>query len=298
MAAPAGFDTMLAALAADFSALPDKPEETPESTLRALWALAMGQPASAETALNLTLRDLGEAELAMLRGYLARWDAGEPLAHITGRQQFMGIELLAGPEALVPRKETEILARAAITKIRDLGSPQPIIIDVCTGCGNLPLAYAHAFPEAQVFAADLSEAAVALARNNAEFTGHQSQVEFAAGDLLVPFDAPRWLDQVDVLTCNPPYISSKKVGDMAEEISRHEPAMAFDGGPFGISILQRLLKEAPRFLKAGGWLLFEVGLGQGASMAKVVNRTGAFDTVETHLDEAGEIRVIAARKAQ
>src|SRR5207253_2547565 len=109
----------------------------------------------------------------LLKALIERKREGAPLAHLTGRQEFLGLELLAGPDALIPRKETEILGRAAISVLNEKASSSAslTVVDVCTGSGNLALAYAHHEPKARVFAADLSEEAVELARRNAEFTG-------------------------------------------------------------------------------------------------------------------------------
>ena len=295
---PAGYSELLAGLVRDFEMLPDMPEETAESTLRALWAQVMGYSVSAQLALSTPLRELNAGEMQSLQVLIRRRQSGEPLAHITGRQHFCGLELLAGPAALVPRRETEILARAVLDRIRQTESPQPRIIDVCTGCGNLPLVYAQHFPQAMILAADLSEEAVALANRNRDFTGFTDNVQFSVGDLLAPFDTAELRETVDVISCNPPYISSKKVSVMAAPVVRYEPVMAFDGGPFGISILQRLVSEAPLLLRPGGWLVFEVGLGQGPALVKKLHRLPYYDAVETHSDDVGDIRVVAARKAQ
>jgi len=125
-------------------------------------------------------------------------------------------------------------------------------------------AHMLAIPQSQVYAADLSEDAVALARENARHLQLHSRTEFGAGDLLAPFDKPELHGTIDLLTCNPPYISSAKVDHMHQEIAAHEPHLAFDGGPFGVNILMRLLQDAPRFLNHNGWLAFEVGLGSFA----------------------------------
>jgi release factor glutamine methyltransferase len=277
--------------------LPDKPEETVDSTLHALWMSAAGRPMSAEAAVDATLPDLDARARALLESLIEHRLAGIPLAHITGRQRFLDIEMLAGHEALVPRKETELLARLAIGLGKDLAAERATItaIDVCTGCGNVALAIARHVPATRVFGADLSEEAVFLARRNAEHLGLAEHAEFRAGDLLQPFDEPAFLGNVDLLTCNPPYISSAKVGQMAEEISAHEPRLAFDGGPFGVAVLMRLLQDAPKFLKPGGWLAFEVGLGQGPAMQKRLASAGVYHDIRTVADAGGAIRALAAR---
>ena len=292
------YDRTLERIARTLTFLPDKPEETPDSTLRALWHTASGAPRSAQAGIALELPVLDAAGEHRLDALLARRLAGEPLAHLTGRQQFAGMEMLAGPGALVPRRETELLARGAIEVTRALVAEQGAavrVVDVCCGSGNVALAVAHHVPEARVFGADLSEDAVALARQNAEYLKLQDRTEFRAGDLLAPFDTAEFHGSIDALTCNPPYISSAKVEHLHGEISKYEPHLAFDGGPFGVAILMRLLQDAPRFLKPGGWLAFEVGLGQGPAMAKRLEKMPRVTQVKPLLDEHGAIRALLAR---
>jgi len=290
------FATLSDELAKRIQFLPDKPEETPESTLRALWLTATGQPVSPERAATVELATLSAAQSELLRQLIERRVSGIPLAHITQRQSFMGLELLASAEALVPRKETELLARAAIEKASLIAAERGActVIDVCTGSGNIALAVAHHVPSTRVFASDLSEPALKLARDNAHHLDLTQRVEFRAGDLLQPFQGEAFLGQVDLLTCNPPYISSAGVARMPAEISAHEPRLAFDGGPLGIGILMRLVREAPSFLRAGGWLAFEVGSGQGPGLLKRMQANASFKEVIAINDASGTIRVLLA----
>lgn len=280
-----------------WSPLPDKPEETPERLLSALWSTACGAPVSADRAVPAALPALDEAGLERLRALIERKKAGVPLAHLTERQTFLGIDLLAGPEALIPRKETEILGRAALVKIGCMAKKRGplLVLDVCTGSANLALAYAYYEPQASVYASDLSPEAVELGRRNVKFMGLDKRVEVRTGDLLEPFERPEFVGRCDFLSCNPPYLSTAKVKAMHPEISRHEPEAAFNGGVYGVSILMKLLKNAPRFLRPGGWLGFEVGLGQGAGLARQLERNAAFAAVETYSDPGGEIRAILAK---
>jgi len=272
--------------------LEDKPEETSETTLKALWLTAAGNPKSVETAAQCKLPSLTFEQEQKLAKLIDKRLEGVPLAHITGRQQFMDVELLASSEALIPRKETEILGRQAQQILSQLACQQTkiILMDVCTGAGNLIVSLSVKIPEVQGYAADLSEDAVNLAQKNVALHKLQQRVEVCAGDLLSPFDNEKFYHKVDVLLCNPPYISSGRVSEMAREISEHEPRLAFDGGPFGIKILNSLMKQAPQFLKPGGWLLFEVGLGQGESIVKRMNKS--YFNVQTADDANGEIRVV------
>ena len=293
------FEKQLQRITQTLTFLPDKPEENPQSTLRALWYMAGGKPKSAEAAMSGDLPLLDAAGETRLDELVARRFEGVPLAHLTERQQFVGMEMLAGPGALVPRRETELLARAAVELVRGVvaKSGSARVIDVCTGSGNVALAVAHHVPEARVFGADLSEDAVALARLNMAHLGLQQRAEFRAGDLLAPFETAEFHGAVDVLSCNPPYISSAKVEQMHGEISKYEPRLAFDGGAFGVNILMRLLQDAPRFIRPGGWLCFEVGLGQGPAMVKRLEKAGFVD-LRTEKDHNGAPRALAGRLGQ
>lgn len=279
--------------------LPDKPEETSVSALRALWHLAAGTRLSAPEALVRPLPPLDGAGRERVDELVAERLEGTPLAYITERQRFMGIDMLAGPGALIPRAETEILGRTALALATRLADDRgtALVMDVCTGSANLAAAIALLEPRTTVAAADLSDDAVALARRNVEHLGVDSRVSLRVGDLLAPFDEPTFVGRVDLLTCNPPYISSGRVATMPDEIARHEPSLAFDGGPLGVRILQRLMREAPRMLRPGGWLAFEVGLGQAPSVADRLRRSGSYTDVETVEDGVGQPRVLVARSA-
>jgi release factor glutamine methyltransferase len=294
-AEPEYFHLLLDEVRSFWSPLPDKPEETPEGIVRSLWLTAAGTPVSVVRASRLKLPILSEAAYERCRRLIDQKRAGVPLAHLTERQSFLGLEMLAGPEALVPRVETEILGRAALAKLAALAQERGTlqVIDLCTGSGNLALAYAHYEPRARVHAADLSAEAVAFARRNAAHVG--LKIDLRVGDLFAPFDAEEFLGQCDFVSCNPPYIPAAKVPQMHDEISAHEPELAFNGGIYGISVLTKLLREAPRYLKPGSWLGFELGAGQGPALVKRLESNPAFSVVEPQADDHGEIRAILAR---
>lgn len=291
------YDTLHQRLAAALQTLPDKPEENPGNTLRALWFAAAGEPRSAVAASTGELPPLdGDAARQTLAQLVERRLAGEPLAHLTGRGRFLGLELLSSPEALIPRVETELLARACVELLQSAEAHRPgRVVDVCTGSGNLAFAIAHHAPGAEVFGADISAEALALAARNRAHLG-LPDVELRQGDLLAPFGAD-FDGTVDLVVCAPPYILTAKVEHMAREISAHEPRLAFDGGPLGVSILLRLLEESPRLLRPGGWLAFEAGLGQGPAMQRRLLRDPHYDAVRALADDHGDLRAILARRA-
>lgn len=276
--------------------LPDKPGESAETNLRVLWFLAAGQVVSALAVGGRELPPLADDRQRTLQQLVARRLAGEPLAHITGRCHFMGLELLSGPQALIPRVESELLAGACIELLQRTRADQPAqVIDVCTGSGAVALAIAQHVPGVTVVGADISHEAVLLARRNAAHTGLDA-VSFRCGDLLQPL-AREYRHGVDLITCVPPYILSSKVPHMAHEISAHEPVLAFDGGPLGVTLLLRLLEEAPPLLRRGGWLALEVGLGQGPALARRLARDSHYDEVQPLTNADNQVRALLARRA-
>ena len=279
--------------------LEDKPEETPETTLKALWLAASGLPVSAEGSLEHSLPDLTDEQVKNLYKLIDLRINNTPLAYITNRQRFMGVDMLADRRAPIPRKETEILGKKALELAALISATKGKmkIIDVCCGSGNLCLAIACNNAECELFATDLSHEAVELARDNINFLKMADRIEVRQGDLLSAFESNDFYDKIDLLVCNPPYILSSKVEKMDTEISSNEPVLAFDGGMLGIKIIQKLISEAPKFLTKNGWMVFEVGAGQGEFVIKLCERSKSYQNIQSAADHAGNIRVIVAQKS-
>jgi release factor glutamine methyltransferase len=211
-------------------------------------------------------------------------------AYAEGRARFMGLELEVGPGALVPREETEILGRAALEVVPE----EARVIDMCCGCGNLACAIATQRPGGRVWATDVTDGCVELARRNVARLGLEGRVEVAQGDL---FAALVGLEgTIDAVVCNPPYISTGRLEKESRALLDHEPREAFDGGPYGLSIHQRVIKDAPAFLKPGGWLLFEIGLGQDRQVEILFKRSRMYEARAQRTDGAGNVRVVMAQK--
>lgn len=219
----------------------------------------------------------------------------KPAALALGRTTFLGLEIEVSPGVLVPREETELLARAAIERIAALGG-SPSVVDMCTGAGNLACAIASAVPAARVFASDLTDDCVALASRNVARLGLSDRVTVAQGDLFAGL-APFGLENaVDVVVCNPPYISRGRLESQSAHLLAHEPREAFDGGPYGLSIHQRVARDALAFLKPGGPLLFEIGLGQDRQVKVLIQRAKAYGDVVFLNDAQGNPRVAVATR--
>jgi len=212
-----------------------------------------------------------------------------------GRARFLDFEMMVAHGALVPRAETELLARVAIAAANAASAEAPTVIDMCTGSGNVACAIARHASKARVFASDLTDATVALARRNAELLG-QGRVTVAQGDLFSALAGMGLHGEVDVITCNPPYISQGKLAKDSAHLLSQEPREAFEAGPYGISIHQRVVQDALPFLKVGGTLLFEIGLGQDRQVIRLLERAKAYESIELHKDPEGNPRVVAAVK--
>jgi release factor glutamine methyltransferase len=208
----------------------------------------------------------------------------------------MGVELLVAPGVLVPRLETELLGRTAVEIIRGFQAPARVI-DMCCGCGNLVCSIARCVPTAQLWASDLTDECVEVARRNVRQLDLSGRVQVRQGDLFAGLRGLGLEGTADAVVCNPPYISRKRLGSYGAQLLDHEPREAFDGGPYGLSVHQRVLKDAPAFLRPGGVLLFEVGLGQARQVKSLFERTGTYDGIRLVVDAAGDARVALGRRS-
>lgn len=233
---------------------------------------------------------------AAARSMAERRAVGMPLAYVIGLQVFMGIELIVADGVLAPREETELLGYTALDEIRSSCSAAPRVIDMCCGSGNLACAIAHYIPTASVWASDLTDGCTAVTRRNVAHIGVSDRVVVAQGDLFAGLAGFGLEGSIDTIVCNPPYISQSKLATDRAELLAHEPREAFDGGPYGLSIQQRVDKEALPFLRPGGTLLCEIGLGQERQVKVLFERTKAYENIRLIANDKGEVRVVSGCK--
>lgn len=228
---------------------------------------------------------LDAREARMFGRALCQRCAGTPLQHLTGEQAFRGIVLEVRPGVFVPRPETEVLVDVGLRTVRDAESP--VVVDVGAGSGAVALAVKNERPDAKVLATDLSPEAVELTCANVARLG--LEVDVREGDLLEPLP-PELRGWVDLVLCNPPYVTLEEYADLPPEV-RAEPALALLGG---IEVHERLAAQALRWLRDGGALAVEIGEGQGQAVSDLLRRS--FADVRVHADLAGRDRVVVGRR--
>jgi release factor glutamine methyltransferase len=235
-----------------------------------------------------------------LQGLLAKRKEGVPLEYALGRTTFMGLQFTCTPACLIPREETELLARTALKLLDELSGKtgEPLVIDMCTGSGNLAVSLAVHAPNIRVMASDISEEAIEVARCHASQHGVESRVSMLSGDMFAPLEATGCKGSVDMVVCNPPYIPTSSLAKMAPEVIGHEPVVAFAAGAYGIDIFRRLIADAPEYLKPGGVLVFEFGEGQEKLVERLVDRSGRYGNIRCHVDPEGKPRVLSASTKQ
>jgi release factor glutamine methyltransferase len=215
--------------------------------------------------------------------------SGEPLQYITGEQEFYGLPFHVNHNVLIPRPETEGLVERVLELAA--GFARPHIVDVGTGSGAIAVTLAAKLPEATVTAIDISDAALAVARTNAERNGVADRIRFTQGDLLAPFAAGSF----EIVVSNPPYVPEADRAMLAVEVRDHEPPMALFAGEDGLAIYRRLIPAAHAVLVSGGWLALEIGCGQAEAMEPLLSASG-FVEVGFTADLQGILRVAAAQR--
>ena len=204
-----------------------------------------------------------------------------PVAYLTGVREFWSRTFRVDESVLIPRPDTETLVREAVAR-----EPRRIL-EVGVGSGAVCGALALELPEAEIVGTDISESALEIARGNLASLGVAERCELRRADLVSGGD-------FDVLVSNPPYVPTAELAGLEPEVL-HEPRAALDGGADGLDVIRRLVEAAPKVLRRGGWLLLEIGAGQGSRVGALMEAAG-FENTTLCLDLAGVERVAVARR--
>jgi release factor glutamine methyltransferase len=289
------------------------PEPRREALILAAWAT----DASTAAVLAYPERELRRDEEARLRQAVRRRVRREPLAYITGRVEFFGLELEVDRRVIVPRPETEHVVEHALAVAREVGAHGPVravgaqhvakslcdrhpgpqglgaapllIADVGAGSGCIAVALAHSLQRAAIYATDASADALEVAAANVRRHRLEARVRLLEGDLLAPLPAP-----VHVIASNPPYVATGEFAGLMPEVRDFEPRSALDGGADGLSVIRRLIEASPARLLAGGALVMEIGAGQGEAVLALARER--FRRARIERDLAGHDRVLIAER--
>jgi release factor glutamine methyltransferase len=252
---------------------------------------------------------LEPAEAQKYLGLIARRAAGEPTQYLTGKQEFWGLEFEVTPMVLIPRPETEHVMEVALARLgprglkihMDTGLPREklLVADVGTGSGCLAISLAYELPHADVFAMDISEPALEVARRNAIHHALAEHINFVQADLLAPFLRPSLATSpsprpFDLIVSNPPYVASNEADQLQREVRDYEPREALFGGPTGVEIYARLIEQAGALLRPGGILVLELGYNSAEHVRTILAAQKCWTNVTFTNDLAGIPRVAAA----
>ena len=244
------------------------------------------------------LADLAEPVEAEAAGYffqlVDRRRGRVPLQYLLGSQEFWGLTFQVTPAVFIPRPETECLVEEAI---RRLGHRPVRVADVGCGSGCVAISIAASLPDSQLYAIDLSPAALAVAGENARRNEVSSRIEFLQGDLLHPLLDRSEPPLLDAVVSNPPYVPEPDLVGLQPEVKDHEPRLALAAGPDGLDVVRRLLPQAESLLVPGGLLLLEIGMGMENKVKTLLAETRL--TWQTTVpDLQGFPRVVVAQKTE
>lgn len=219
----------------------------------------------------------------LYREYLKKRSQRIPVQQILGVQEFMGLSFLVTPDVLCPRQDTEVLVEEALKYI----GPGNHILDMCTGSGCIILSLLHFAKDCKGTAADLSEKALAVAKENAKRLS--AECTWVHSDLFENIEG-----RFDVIVSNPPYIATKEIEALMPEVRDREPRMALDGMEDGLFFYRKIVASSKDFLNPGGWLLFEIGYDQGEAVSEMMRAAG-YSQVKVIKDLAGLDRVVIGK---
>jgi len=251
----------------------------------ARWLLNLGEQAPADFA-------------SAVAPLLARRARAEPIAYLTGEREFFGRTFRVTPDVLIPRPETEFVVEEALTCLTNLRpdpvKPRPpLVLDVGTGSGCIAITIALEQPTVRVVATDISEAALAVAMDNARRLDTADRVTFRHGPLLAG-----WNEPADLIVSNPPYVAGADRGALPDDVVRYEPATSLFGGEDGLDVIRALIPAAAAALVPGGWLVMEMGLGQADEVQRLIRDAPGLDLVRLRTDLQRMLRVVVARRSE
>ncbi len=256
-------------------------------------------------------------KLALISSVLERRITGEPIQYILGKTEFMGLKFKLAPCVFIPRPETEILVETVIKELSALSYKLSAlkILDLGTGSGNIAISLAKFLPQAEIYATDISNNALEIAKINARLNNLENRIRFIQGDLFTAYSLQ--LIAYNLIVSNPPYIPTAEIDNLQPEI-QYEPRLALDGGKDGLEFYRKIISLSPYYLKKDGLLIMEIGFNQAGAIRNIFRKSpkvipkkgtsfgrregdfleisGKFEIIEVVKDYNNIDRVIVARE--
>jgi release factor glutamine methyltransferase len=241
---------------------------------------------------------LNESEVSGFRSLIRRRLKHEPLQYITGVQEFWSLDFMVNPYVLIPRPESEVLVEEAIALIRGGFLPQnsgPKILDLGCGSGALAVSLATELSDVKIWATDISEEALGLARQNADRHEVLERIQFRRGNLWQALTEEDGL--FDIIVSNPPYVAIEEYDDLPPEVRDYEPRHALDGRDKGLFYIEKIIREGPDYLEPGGWIILEMSPSQIEWSFGLFEQIGIYSALKRIKDYSHSYRMLAAQKA-
>lgn len=234
-------------------------------------------------------------KLTRLRQLVKRCAANEPVQYLIGSCEFYSMTVSLSPDCLIPRPETELLVERAIEFLRTRRGSQSVC-DLCTGSGCVAAAIAENFAECNVIATDICDKALSVASENISAYNLSSRVELLCGDLFEPVISRLDTEPFDIITANPPYVSTAEMAQLEDNVRKYEPVIALHGGIKGLDIYHRIINGVDSHLKSGGALMMEIGYAQGNAIKEMLESSGIFCEIKIEKDFNNNDRIVTAIK--
>lgn len=229
-------------------------------------------------------KEISKKQETIYKQYIKKLLEGEPIQYILGKQEFMGIEFAVNKDVLIPQPDTEILVEEVIKLLKQYKKPK--ILDLCTGSGAIAISISEKVSEAQIYASDISEKALAIARIN----DRSKKIEFILSDLFNNIE-----DKFDIIVSNPPYIKTHEIEKLSKEV-QNEPILALDGGIDGLEFYRKIIGQASKYIKKNGYLCLEIGEKQKKQVKDIINNEKKYADIKEYKDLNENDRVIICKK--
>lgn len=229
-------------------------------------------------------KEISKKQETIYKQYIKKLLEGEPIQYILGKQEFMGIEFAVNKDVLIPQPDTEILVEEVIKLLKQYKKPK--ILDLCTGSGAIAISISEKVSEAQIYASDISEKALAIARIN----DRSKKIKFILSDLFNNIE-----DKFDIIVSNPPYIKTHEIEKLSKEV-QNEPILALDGGIDGLEFYRKIIGQASKYIKKNGYLCLEIGEKQKKQVKDIINNEKKYADIKEYKDLNKNDRVIICKK--